>query len=373
MNYFKTSKNAASIALVIGALALHLPAQEYILDDFADGDPYDGDPVNWKDGIIYGGYDTGTRSFSDGDWVWTPTDRNMGAYNPDYSYEDVRVHTITSVSAHNRGGLYIMGRDGYWAGILPFAGEHRELAIWDASIFAATGEFDKAFERRVPTTLDPVVNDIHLQLDLLGNSLSLTAWQDGVTKPATPQVLLNSDSFGRGTVGLFHNHWGSFTTAKFGMFEAIPLDPPDFDGSGELDLPDLDRLSLEIAQGLQGRTFDLNEDNEVNVDDLEVWVTDIKQTWIGDTDLDGEVNFADFLALSGSFGGAGSWSQGDFNANGKVEFDDFLALSNHFGKGSNKDIASVPEPRSALPTAIGWLILVLWRIGLNGKTRRNAL
>ena len=60
-----------------------------------------------------------------------------------------------------------------------------------------------------------------------------------------------------------------------------PLDPPDFDGSGEFDLPDIHRLSLEIAQGLQGTAFDLNEDNEVNVADLEVWVTDIKQTWIG--------------------------------------------------------------------------------------------
>ena len=57
---------------------------------------------------------------------------------------------------------------------------------------------------------------------------------------------------------------------------------------------------------------------------------------------------------------------------GRSNLTTFSSLSNNFGRRSNKDVASVPEPRSALLAAIGWLILVLRRIGLNGKSRRNA-
>lgn len=66
----------------------------------------------------------------------------------------------------------------------------------------------------------------------------------------------------------------------------------------------------------------------------------------GDVDLDGEVSFGDFLALSGNFGGAGDWSHGDFDGNGKVEFPDFLLLSENFGQALI-DTSAVPEPATS--------------------------
>jgi|GEM_PF-4706520 len=71
----------------------------------------------------------------------------------------------------------------------------------------------------------------------------------------------------------------------------------------------------------------------------------------GDADLNGAVEFADFLALSSNFGGENPhFGQGDFDCNGAVEFADFLALSNSFGQSAaaSAESASVPEPASAV-------------------------
>lgn len=52
----------------------------------------------------------------------------------------------------------------------------------------------------------------------------------------------------------------------------------------------------------------------------------------GDTDLDGDVDFRDFLVFSVGFGQANvGWSGGDFNCSGDVTFADFLLLSANFG------------------------------------------
>lgn len=54
----------------------------------------------------------------------------------------------------------------------------------------------------------------------------------------------------------------------------------------------------------------------------------------GDTNDDGQVNFADFVVLSGNFGKSvspGTAAPGDFNGDGIVNFADFVALSQDFG------------------------------------------
>ena len=61
-------------------------------------------------------------------------------------------------------------------------------------------------------------------------------------------------------------------------------------------------------------------------------VEDLLGTTRGDTNLDGTVDFQDFLVLSQGFGRSdASWASGDFDGNGLVEFSDFLLLSSHFG------------------------------------------
>jgi len=72
----------------------------------------------------------------------------------------------------------------------------------------------------------------------------------------------------------------------------------------------------------------------------------------GDLDGNGEVAFADFLALSANFGSTDvPYSSGDIDCNGEVAFADFLALSANFGKTAGR-AASVPEPSGLATTGI---------------------
>ena len=64
----------------------------------------------------------------------------------------------------------------------------------------------------------------------------------------------------------------------------------------------------------------------------------------GDANVDGKVNFADFLILSDNFGhDEATWEDGDFDADGTVLFSDFLLLSDNFGNSSD-GVSAVPEP-----------------------------
>ena len=88
----------------------------------------------------------------------------------------------------------------------------------------------------------------------------------------------------------------------------------------------------------------------------------------GDANLDGEVNFADFLTLSDHFGEGSrrdprGWSQGDFDGNGEVNFPDFLILSENFGAiaAANSSAAAVPEPTGISIALFGLLALIGFR------------
>ena len=147
----------------------------------------------------------------------------------------------------------------------------------------------------------------------------------------------------------------------------------DFDDNGVLDHTDLDLLVQEWLCGGCGRygywpsKYDLDDDARGDQEDLRIWVEDAYGTFFGDADLNGEVAFEDFLALSNNFGESGTWSQGDFDANGQVNFGDFLILANNFGK-TRSMVASVPEPSS--PTMV--LLLSGFLIAA-GRAKRFAM
>jgi hypothetical protein len=98
--------------------------------------------------------------------------------------------------------------------------------------------------------------------------------------------------------------------------------------------------------------------------------------YLGDTNDDGTVNFADFVALSNNYGQNNtSWLTGDFNNDHTTNFADFVLLSNHYGQSiaGNAFIATpdelaamnafaaanaVPEPASLALLAVGALALL---------------
>ena len=131
-------------------------------------------------------------------------------------------------------------------------------------------------------------------------------------------------------------------------------------GDHVFDVADIDDLTSEIDGN--DLSYDLNDDGQVLMDDRAMLIQDVFRTVAGDSDLDQDVDFADFLALSGAFGKhKAGWADGDFDGNGSVEFADFLSLSANFGVGTTNAISSVPEPNTASLAILAAIVLLFVR------------
>lgn len=128
-------------------------------------------------------------------------------------------------------------------------------------------------------------------------------------------------------------------------------------GDHVFDVRDIDDLTAAI--GSADTRFDLDDDGLVGLSDRQILVGDIFRTVAGDADLDKDVDFADFLAVSNGFGQAAGWSGGDFDGDGVTQFADFLLLSTNFG---GSEVAAVPEPSAgSLAILAGGALLLLDR------------
>jgi hypothetical protein len=134
--------------------------------------------------------------------------------------------------------------------------------------------------------------------------------------------------------------------------------PGNFNQDDELTRVDIDLLSSEALAGNHSAVFDLNEDQFVNQQDRQTWVEDLVGTRFGDADLNGVVQFSDFLALSSNFSQRGGWAEGDFDGSGGIQFPDFLLLSANFGRVGT-ETQTVPEP-NALVTVVACVAMLTY-------------
>ena len=88
--------------------------------------------------------------------------------------------------------------------------------------------------------------------------------------------------------------------------------PGDFDDDQDFDSDDLDFLyqNLQTHTAVARAIYDLNHDYAIDQLDIDFWVTHSAKTLRGDANLDGTVDFVDFLALAGSFGKVGTELRG---------------------------------------------------------------
>ena len=94
---------------------------------------------------------------------------------------------------------------------------------------------------------------------------------------------------------------------------------------------DIDRLFEESATQANNPRFDIDGNSLVNTDDVAFVVEAVVDSQFGDTNLDGDVDFEDFLTLAAHFGEEGAWGDGDFDGDGQISFEDFVVLSKNFG------------------------------------------
>lgn len=156
------------------------------------------------------------------------------------------------------------------------------------------------------------------------------------------------DSFERNVVGLFfselyvahdHLYFSTGTPARyfFGQVEGTGMDLWRLPLAGNptpRNAEVIDSLYAHIAEDEYDPRFDLVEDGKLDELDVQALVEDTLQKRFGDTNLDGAVDFTDFVQLSSNFGiENGSWSQGDFDGDGVISYEDFILLSGNFGFG----------------------------------------
>lgn len=141
----------------------------------------------------------------------------------------------------------------------------------------------------------------------------------------------------------------------------------DFNGNGVLDTADIDDLTSRSASGANNGTYDLNGDSLVNAGDINQWVRDLKKSWIGDANLDGQFNSSDLVVLfsAGTYenGSAAKWTSGDFNGDGLFTTSDLVSALSDGGyeQGPRAAVSAVPEPASATLLLLGSLFVVRCR------------
>ena len=143
----------------------------------------------------------------------------------------------------------------------------------------------------------------------------------------------------------------------------IPHTPQgDFDRDGDLDVDDVQQLIDQSRSGVFDPDLDLNSDDILDERDLEFWVHDLKNSFFGDSDLDGDFDSTDLVMVftaaqyEDSVAFNSTWATGDWNGDGDFGSRDLIAAFQEaaFEKGL-RVVPSVPEPTGH----IWWMIAIL--------------
>ena len=107
----------------------------------------------------------------------------------------------------------------------------------------------------------------------------------------------------------------------------------DFGIDSVVDATDINVLFDAIRFGSQLNVFDLNGDGSVNRRDADFLIQDVLKTKYGDSDLNGNVDIADFNQLAVNFNPLATdrnWSHGDYDGDGDVDITDFQKIVRNF-------------------------------------------
>ncbi len=122
---------------------------------------------------------------------------------------------------------------------------------------------------------------------------------------------------------------------------------------------------------IENRGFDLTGDGLVDLQDIDYWVEELKYTWIGDADLDGECQTADLIQAfaSGKYETdlPAAWEEGDWDGNLRFNSGDLIRTMD--GPG-NCFVPSGPREALVVPEFSGFGLLISGLLvgGLSDRT-----
>ena len=132
----------------------------------------------------------------------------------------------------------------------------------------------------------------------------------------------------------------------------------DFNHDAVLDAADIDLLATTI--GSSQPEFDLDDDGIVGIADREIWINELKNSFFGDSNLDGEFNSGDFIHVfqrgeyEDSIESNSGWEDGDWNGDGEFDSGDFILAFQSAGyEVGPRSPANVPEPSSIALMVLG--------------------
>ena len=182
------------------------------------------------------------------------------------------------------------------------------------------------------------------------------------------------------------NHYGAGIWDQFRIFD-VALTPGeilylslqntvvgDYNEDGELDAGDLDLQAAAMVASGPTDPYDLNGDSAVNFADRQMWLHDLQKTWVGDADLNGLFDSADFVLAfqAGRYEVAdknATWVQGDWNGDQLFTSADFVAA---FADGGY-EVGPRPGAVSAVPEPGTWMLLVMGLLTCWFGRRRRVL
>jgi hypothetical protein len=270
-----------------------------------------------------------------------------GTGDPGIADRDLRI----SVAAKMGNGLTF---DGYYGTKPPGVGggagnvfsyltENRGIRVEDLDTIQEMGEFGS------PSGIDLDVDGDRL-VDEMGDVA------------AAMQFSINLAAGGSTSLA-FNYIGGSLSRA---VFDIIPKTTPgDFDLDGSLTATDIDQLSAEIRAGGTNSRFDLNADSRIDTADRAAWVHNLRKTYFGDSNLDGQFNSSDLITVfqAGQYEdvvvGNSGWATGDSDGDGDFTTSDMVAAFQDGGyeKGPRPGVAVVPEPVGIIPLLFGLMTI----------------
>ena len=242
-------------------------------------------------------------------------------------------------------------------------GDYELIALFHTTQFGPQdGRPFSPFEIRLTDSnvTDEVLNDEALMSDDSSEELSLEIIPFTISGGSEAQIVF--EKFG----GDDHFALPGFVLSKAGGLRG------DFNQNEVLDADDMDLLSKEVRDGTHRAPLDLNGDSKVDEADRVVWVKEVRRTWFGDANLDGEFESGDLVGVftAGKYEKEveAGWAEGDWNGDGEFTSGDFVDAFRDGGyeQGLLPAMKAVPEPTSVSMLLIGLLSVSAFR-----QRRRN--
>ncbi|MEZ6120649.1 MAG: hypothetical protein R3C28_29295 [Pirellulaceae bacterium] len=208
--------------------------------------------------------------------------------------------------------------------------------------------------------LEDVIFDATDPLDI---ATSIT--RSGIGSPTSFDFLINAANFDLGGEEDYYPNSANQPDGGFFTYE--------MGQSAELGI---DELTTAVRTGQTDDRYDVNQDGVVNQDDRTFWVHELRNTYFGDANLDGEFNSGDLVTVfnAGQFedgvANNSDWASGDWSGDGEFDTSDFVVAFTDGGYelGPRNRTQTVPEPTFSLLS----IILIGWFVRFKSYTRSTS-